>query len=104
MKQSKKQKKQVTKILNNKTIHFVLPGEIHRKLRALLFLKESSMQAFFKLMSEKFIEGDPYIMDILEKRISDIKNKKLDNLREINEKDLYNAIEENSPLKKDDWL
>jgi hypothetical protein len=102
MKQSTKQKKQVAKILNNKTIHFVLPGEIHRKLRALLFLKESSMQAFFKLMSEKFIEGDPYIMDILEKRISDIKNKKLESLREINEKDLYNAIEENSPFKKDD--
>ena len=98
---SKNNKAQVTKILNNKTIHFVLPGEIHRKLRALLFLKESSMQAFFKLMSEKFIEGDPYILKILEKKISDIKNKKLDNLREINEKDLYNAIEENSPFKEE---
>ena len=92
----------VKKIINEKTIHFVLPGEIHRKLRALLFLKESSMQSFFKLMSEKFIEGDPYIIDLLEKRISDIKNKKLDSLREINEKDLYNVIEENSPFKKDD--
>jgi len=95
-----KNSNQVKKIINNKTIHFVLPGEIHRKLRAMLFLKESSMQSFFKLMSEKFIEGDQYIINLLEKRVSDIKNKKINNLKEISEKDLYNVIEENSPFKK----
>jgi hypothetical protein len=95
-----KNSNQVKKIINNKTIHFVLPGEIHRKLRAMLFLKESSMQSFFKLMSEKFIEGDQYVVSLLEKRVSDIKNKKINNLKEINEKDLYNVIEENSPFKE----
>ena len=90
----------VKKIINNKTIHFVLPGEIHRKLRAMLFLKESSMQSFFKLMSEKFIEGDQYILNLLEQRVLDIKNKKINNLKEINVKDLYNVIEENSPFKE----
>ena len=32
-------------------------------------------------------------------KIKDIKDKKLNNLRNIDEKDLYNAIEENSPFK-----
>tara|TARA_Y100000589_G_C27130585_1_gene620400 strand:+ start:166 stop:459 length:294 start_codon:yes stop_codon:yes gene_type:complete len=95
-----KEHNNVKKIINNKTIHFVLPGEIHRKLRAMLFLKESSMQSFFKLMSEKFIEGDQYILNLLDQRVLDIKNKKINNLKEINVKDLYNVIEENSPFKE----
>tara|TARA_B100000674_G_C37731484_1_gene864514 strand:- start:492 stop:803 length:312 start_codon:yes stop_codon:yes gene_type:complete len=91
---------QAKKILNNKTVHFVLPGEIHRKMRAKLFLKESSIQNFFKVLSEKFIEDDPYIISILEKSVADIKENKIKKLKEVNEKDLYDAIESESPFKK----
>lgn len=93
--------KQVKKIINNKTVHVEIPGEIHRKLRAKLFLDELSMQNFFRLMSEKYVNDDNYIKDLVEVRVDEIKNKKLDKLKEINEKDLYNAIEQNSPFKKD---
>lgn len=96
-----RKKSQVSKVINNKTVHVSIPGEIHRKLRAMLFLKESSIQAFFKLMAECFVSGDTHITELLEQRIRDIKNKNLNNLKEINEKDLYDAIEENSPFKKD---
>lgn len=86
------------KILNNKTIHVEIPGEIHRKLRALLFLKESSIQSFFRLMAESFVEGDEYINKKVEKRVNEIKENSLSITKSVNEKDLYNAIEKNSPI------
>ncbi len=96
----KELKKQITKVINNKTIHFELAGNIHKKLRVMLFLKELSMQKFFRLMAEKLVEGDQYIVDLVNERVDEIKNKKLDNLREIEEKDLYDVIEQNSPFEK----
>jgi hypothetical protein len=92
--------KQVKKIVNNKTVHVEIPGEIHRKLRAKLFLDELSIQNFFRLMSEMYVNDDIYIKDLVSVRVDEIKNKKLDKLREISEKDLYNAIEQNSPFKE----
>ena len=50
--------KQVKKILNNKTVHIEIPGEIHKKLRVKLFLDEISMQQFFRLVSEKYVNDD----------------------------------------------
>lgn len=94
------QKKQVQKVINSKSVHITLPGLVHRKLRAKLFLKEISMQEFFKMISEKFVLDDVYINKLIDERVDDIKEKKLNNLRNIDEKDLYNAIEENSPFKK----
>lgn len=94
-----KKNKQNTKIINNKTVHVEIPGTIHRKLRALLFLNEISMQKFFILMSEKYVNGDSYIKALVDERVDEIKNNKLAQLRDIDEKDLYNVIEENSPFK-----
>lgn len=91
--------KQIQKVVNNKTIHFELAGQVHRKLRASLFLKELSMQAFFRMIAEKFINDDQYIHQLVNERVDEIKEKKLDKLRDIDEKDLYDAIEKNSPFK-----
>lgn len=91
--------KQVKKVLNNKTVHIEMPGEIHKKLRVKLFLDELSIQQFFRLVAEKYAEDDNYIKQIVLERVDEIKNNKLNRLKEINEKDLYNAIEENSPFK-----
>jgi len=95
---SKQNNKQVKKIINNKTVHIELPGEVHKRLRAQLFVNEISMQQFFKLMSEKVVENDQYILQLIEDRVDLIKENKLNKLREINPKDLYNVIEKNSPL------
>lgn len=95
-------KQMVTKIINNKTIHFELQGNVHKKLRALLFLKELSMQKFFRLVSEKFIDGDEYLSKLVENKVDEIKNNRITKLKNIDMKDLYNAIEENSPLKEED--
>lgn len=86
------------RLLNNKTVHLEVPGEVHRKLRALLFLRESTIQGFFRLMAEHFVNGDEYISKLLEERVSEIKDKKISAVKNVNKKDLYNAIEENSPL------
>lgn len=94
-----KKNKQTIKIINNKTVHVEIPGTIHRKLRALLFLNEISMQKFFILMSEKFVNGDLHLKALVDERVDEIKNHKLSKLKDIDEKDLYNAIEENSPFK-----
>lgn len=95
----KKVDKQVVKIVNNKTVHVELPGVIHKKLRAKLFLDELSMQKFFTLMAEKYVLEDSYVKSLVIERSDDVKNKKLDKLRNIDEKDLYDVIEENSPFK-----
>ena len=97
----RKNNKQVKKIVNNKTVHIELPGQIHKKLRALLFLNELSMQKFFTLMAEKYVLNDNYLHDLVDKRVDEIKKDSLNKLRNIDEKDLYNAIEENSPFKSD---
>ena len=94
-----KDKLKVEKIINNKTVHLEIPGSIHRKLRAMLFLKEISMQEFFRLSAEKVVLGDQYMLKLIEKRVDDIKNKKLSKIRNIEEKDLYDVIEQNSPFK-----
>lgn len=96
---SKRLSKQVKKIINNKTIHVEFPGELHKKLRTKLFLDEMSMQKFFRLMAEKYVNDDSYLKELVSERIDELKNKKINNLKDINEKDLYNAIEENSPFK-----
>tara|TARA_B100000902_G_scaffold337412_1_gene338302 strand:+ start:337 stop:630 length:294 start_codon:yes stop_codon:yes gene_type:complete len=95
-----KNKLKVEKIINNKTVHLEIPGSIHRKLRAMLFLKEISMQEFFRLSAEMVVLGDQYMIKQIEKRVDDIKNKKLSKIRNIEEKDLYDVIEQNSPFKK----
>ena len=87
------------KIINNKTVHIEMPNKVHKKLRALLFLKEISQQQFFKMIAEKFTEGDDYIIKLIEERVELIKSKKFNKIKEVEEKDLYNAIEENSPFK-----
>lgn len=91
------------KIINNKTIHFELQGNIHKKLRALLFLKELSMQKFFRLMAESFVDGDEYINKLVLNKVEEIKSNKLSKLKNIDMKELYNVIEENSPFEKEDW-
>jgi len=90
--------KQVKKIINNKTVHIELPGEVHKRLRAQLFVNEISMQQFFKLVSEKIVEGDNYLLSLVEDRVNLIKENKINKLKEINPKDLYDVIEKNSPL------
>jgi hypothetical protein len=95
-----KEKYQSHKVINNKTFHLTIPGSVHKKLRAFLFLKEISMQEFFRMISEKVVLEDTYISNLIDQRVDDIKNKKLDKLRNIEEKDLYNVIEQNSPFKK----
>lgn len=94
-----KNSKQVQKIVNNKTVHVELPGQIHKKLRALLFLNEISMQKFFTLMAEKYVLQDNYVHNIVNERVKEIKENKLDKMRNVSKKDLYDAIEKNSPFK-----
>lgn len=94
-----KNSRQIQKITSNKTVHIELPGSIHKKLRALLFLNELSMQKFFALMAESYVNSDPYIKKLVDQRVDEIKEQKLDKLRNVEKKDLYDAIEKNSPFK-----
>jgi len=97
-KQDTQTSKQIKKIINNKTVHIELPGEVHKKLRAQLFVNEISMQQFFKLVSEKIVEGDNHLLSLVEDRVNLIKENKINKLKDINPKDLYDVIEKNSPL------
>lgn len=50
-------------------------------------------------MAEKYVLEDSYVKSLVIEHADDVKNKKLDKLRNIDEKDLYDAIEKNSPFK-----
>ena len=99
MDEDKKLERQIAKVFNNKSLHIELTGLMHKRLRVMLFLHELTMQRFFRLMAEKFIEGDEHLIQLVEEKANEIKERKINNLKEISEKDLYNAIEENSPLE-----
>ena len=99
---SKKYSNQVKKVSTNKSVHFDLNNDVHRKLRALMFLREFSLQGFFRLMAESFVNGDPYLNEMVDDRIRDIKNKKIDHMKNVNKKELYDVIEQNSPFKDED--
>ena len=96
-----KNNKQIKKIINNKTVHIEIPGQIHKKLRTLLFLNELSMQKFFTLMAEQYTLEDSYLHNLVNERVNEIKEEKLNKLRNIEKKDLYDAIEKNSPITND---
>ena len=100
MSEEEKISRQVTRVLNNKSIHIELTGHVHKRLRAMLFLQELSMQKFFMLMAEKFVDGDEYIVNLIEEKVKELKEQSFFNLSEVSEKDLYSVIEENSPFKK----
>ena len=100
---NKKMTRQAKKAVGiNKSVHIEVHNSVHKKLRALLFLKEMSLQGFFRLMAESFVNGDDYIEKLVDQRVDDIQNKRLDQLRNVNKSELYNAIEENSPFKDED--
>lgn len=88
------------KLINDKCVHITLEGYMHRKLRALLFLKDANIQTFMRLIVEKFVNGDEYIEKLIEERVKEKKEQKINALKNLNEKDIYNAIEENSPFDK----
>lgn len=85
-------------LIENKCVHLTIEGYTYKKLRALLFLKDANIQTFMRMIVEKFVNGDEYIEKLIEQRVRDIKQQKLNTLKNIKEKDLYNAIEENSSL------
>ena len=67
-----------------------------------MFLREFSLQGFFRLMAEKFIDGDVYLSELVDDRIRDIKNNKINHMKNVNKKELYDVIEQNSPFKEED--
>ena len=59
----------------NKSVHIEVHNSVHKKLRALLFLKEMSLQAFFRLMAESFVNGDEYIEKLVDQLINEHSNE-----------------------------
>ena len=50
-------------------------------------------------MLESFVDGDSYLHELVDERIRDIKNNKIDHMKNVNKKELYDVIEQNSPFK-----
>jgi len=88
-------------LVENKCVHLTIEGYTYRKLRALLFLKDANIQTFMRMIVEKFVNGDEYIEKLIEERVKDIKQQKFNALKDLKEKDIYNAIEENSSISED---
>lgn len=91
--------KEVDYINRKKTIHINIGENQHRVFRSSLFLHGLNMTQFFEACVMKLNENDASMLKIIEELKQDIKQKKLDNLRNIDRDELYNLIEDNCPQK-----
>ena len=85
-------------IARKKSIHVNIAKTHHRSFRSKLFLNELTMQQFLEFCVEKFINDDSRMVKIVEELKKDLREKELNKLRGIDEKELYDVIEENSPF------
>jgi len=83
-----------------KDIHVYLEENIHKILKLELYSQDLSIQEFFKEISSLLCSRDERIIQI----INEYKNKRLaeniSNLDNLKMKDIYDAIEKNSPFKE----
>jgi hypothetical protein len=90
--------KEVEYISKKKSIHINIEKSQHRMFRSKLFLNELTMQQFISMIISKFNVDDPSILKMIKELKEDLKEKEINKLKGIDEKDLYDAIEKYSPL------
>ena len=90
--------KEVEYISKKKSIHINIDKSQHRMFRSKLFLNELTMQQFISMIITKFNVDDPSILKMVIELKDDLKEKEINKLKGIDEKDLYDAIEKYSPI------
>ena len=84
-----------------KTLHIRMWTETHKKLKQASVELKLSMQEIVNELAERVGNGDGRIMQILKEYKKQKRFKEEENLSEkIDMKDLYQVIEDDSPLKK----
>ena len=91
-------KEDIKYISKKKSLHVNLDKSHHRIFRSKLFLHELTMQQFLEFFIVKFNNEDPTIEKMIEELKAEVKEEKINKLKGIDKKDLYDAIEKYSPL------
>lgn len=90
---------EITLLLQKKTVHVTLNEDLHKSLRANLFLDGITINQFFEKIAFFYVNNNENIKTLLPEIKKGIKEEKLDKLRNINKKDIYEQIENLSPIK-----
>ena len=89
---------EATLIARKKSVHVNLMESEHRILKGKLHMLGLTMQDYFSFLCRRFNNDDPVILEMIEEYKIEKRDQELEELRAINKKELYDAIERQSPL------
>ena len=82
-----------------KDIHIYLDKNIHKILKLELYSHDVSIQEFFGIVSNLLCSRDERIIHIVDEYKDKRTEENISNLDNLKMKDIYDAIEKNSPFK-----
>ena len=82
-----------------KSVHINLTRETHAALRMMTFKHHLSMQEIFEETARQIIEGQPYMMNLLETLAESKRTKAIEGFSDTDAESIFRAIEGENPLK-----
>ena len=82
-----------------KSLHINLTRETHAALRMVSFKHHLSMQEIFEEMARQVIEGQPYMMNLLEILAEKKRTLAVEGFSNTDAESIFRAIESDNPLK-----
>lgn len=92
----------------HKDIHIKIRKDAHGSLRAFLFKKELSMQEVFEEFAQLVVAEDPRALRMIDQLVVKKAQAKIDKvtkqkpISELDQETLYNLLEDQSPLGKNE--
>jgi len=93
------EEEEIQLLLKKKCVHVALNEDLHKNLRVNLFLDGITINEFFEKIALLYVNDNQNIKCLIPSIKKEIKEQKLDKLRNINKKDIYEQIENLSPIK-----
>ena len=95
-------KKTYASFETKKSVHFNITRESHSHLRIACFKRKLSMQEVFEEFTQRIVAEDPAIMRMMDQLEIDKRNKTIKKLSSDDAESLFNVIEAENPLKRED--
>ena len=86
--------------MNRKSVHINLMESVHSELRIIAFKNNLSMQEIISNLVVKLVDKDEYMIEMLQKIKEEKKNKQIRKLTNVESGDIFDHINESSPIKK----
>lgn len=83
-----------------KNIHINILNDTHAQLRIMCFKYKLSMQEVFEEISQRIVQEDPVLMEILNEVYENKKQRKIQKLSQTDASSLYEIINQSSPFSE----